>query len=322
MFGIAYIKAPPTTFVLQYKNGKIVQKGAGLSFFYFAPTSIIVQVPLARTDVPFAFSEVTADFQDVTLQGELTYRITNPTQVSGELDFSVLPNGRYRSEDPVRLGERLVHAVQIPARGYTQRMKLRDLLLGSEGLVIEVLAAVQKDPAVTMLGVEILGLSILSIKASPEISKALSADAREDLLRRADEAIFARRNGAVDLERKIKENELDTEVAVEHKRRQVRETQMQAEIAVEQQRSNLVEKKVENERKEADARAHALSATLEPLKTVDWRTLMAASSGTDSRQLIALAFQNLAEKAEKIGQLNITPDLLNSLMRPEKGKGG
>jgi len=318
MFGIGYVKVPPTTFVLHYKNGKVVQKGAGLSFFYFVPSSVIVQVPLGRTDIPFAFSEVTADFQDVTIQGELTYRITNPTQVAGELDYSILPNGRYRSEDPAQLGERLVHAVQIPARGYTQRMKLRELLVGSEGLVTEVLTAVQKAPAVTMLGIEILGLSILSIKAAPEIAKALQADARENLLQRADEAIFARRNAAVDLERKIKENELDTEVAVEHKRRQVRETQMRAEIAVEQERATLVDQKVANERKEADARAHALATTLEPLKTVDWRTLMAASGGTDSRQLIALAFQNLAEKAEKIGQLNITPDLLNSLVGREK----
>lgn len=34
-----------------------------MSFFYYAPTSVIVYIPLASTDVPFVFNEVTADFQ-------------------------------------------------------------------------------------------------------------------------------------------------------------------------------------------------------------------------------------------------------------------
>ena len=102
---------------------------------------------------------------------------------------------------------------------------------------------------VTMLGVEVLGLSIVSIKAAPEMAKALQADAREQLLQKADEAVFVRRNAALELERKIKENELNTEIAVEQKKRQVRETQMEADVAVEQQRSELVEHRVENQRK-------------------------------------------------------------------------
>jgi hypothetical protein len=36
-------------------------------------------------------------------------------------------------------------------------------------------------------------------------------------------------------------------------------------------------------------------------------------------QLIAFAFQELAGKAEKIGQLNISPDLLRELMAPSRG---
>ncbi len=47
------------------------------------------------------------------------------------------------------------------------------------------------------------------------MAKALQADAREQLLQKADEAVFVRRNAALDLERKIKENELNTEIAVE-----------------------------------------------------------------------------------------------------------
>lgn len=320
MFGIRFVKASPTTYVLSYSNGKLAREGSGLSFFCFAPFTEVVQVPISSTDVPFVFNEVSADFQEVTVQGQLTFRIADPKRVASLLDFSVNAAGRYRSDDPGKLNDRLIQSAQIFARAFTQRHPLRELLVSSDKLVDEVIVALRKSEAVTMLGLEILGLSILAIRGTPEMSKALQADAREQLLRRADEAVFERRNAAVELERRIKENELNTEIAVEQKRRTVRETQMEAEIAVERQRASLVDQKVENERKESAARADALRAALDPLKEVDWRTLLAASSGAaNPRSMIALAFRDLADNAHKLGTLNITPDLLSSLLREEDG---
>lgn len=55
------MKAPPTTYVLQYSNGRIRREGVGLSFFYWAPSSTIVAVPMGSADAPFAFQEATAD---------------------------------------------------------------------------------------------------------------------------------------------------------------------------------------------------------------------------------------------------------------------
>lgn len=315
MLGIKYLKAPPTTHVIQHKRGRVTRSGAGLSFFYFAPTSVIVEVPVASTDVPFVFNEVTADYQDATIQGQLTFRVIDPTRLAALLDFSVDAQGRYQSDDPTKLNDRLIHAAQILARGFTQRCELGQLLVSSDALVEHMFAGLKTSEAVAMLGVEVLGLSILSIKATPEMSKAFQADAREKLLQKADEAIYARRNTAVELERGIKENELQTEIAVEEKRRTVRETKVRADIAVEQERTQLVERRVENQRKESQAQADGLRAMLEPMKEVDWRTLMAAQSGgLDARQLIALAFRDLADKAESIGNLNISPDLLSSLL--------
>jgi hypothetical protein len=315
MLGIRYIKVSPTTHVVQYRRGKVVREGAGLSFFYFAPNSVIVQVPLASRDVPFVFNEITADFQDATIQGELAYRVAKPLELAALLDYSVDAAGRHRSDDPAKLHDRLIHGVQILARGFTQKQPLRDLLTSSDALIGHVLTELKALPSVASLGVEILGLSILSIRATPEMSKALQADARERLLQKADEAMYARRNAAVELERSIKENELNTEIAVELKRRQVRETQLQAEIALEQERAELVDRRVENDRKESQARADALRAVLEPLKDVDWRTLVAVrSGGLDARQMIAMAFRDLADHADKIGNLNISPDLLQTLL--------
>jgi len=315
MLGIRYVKVPPTTHVIQYQRGKVIRQGAGLSFFCYAPISEIVQVPLASADVPFVFNEVTADFQDATIQGELTYRVAKPVELAALLDHSVDAAGRYRSDDPPKLNDRLIHAAQIRARGFTQKRPLRDVLINSEALIEHVLTGLKESADVEMLGVEILGLTVLSIKAAPEMAKALQAEARETLLQQADEAVYARRNTAVELERQIKENELKTEIAVEQKRREVRETKLRADIAVEQERTELVERRVENERKESQARADALEAMLKPIKNVDWRTLMAArSGGLDSKQLIAMAFRDLADNAEKIGSLNVSPELLQTLL--------
>jgi hypothetical protein len=333
MLGFRYVKVPPTTYVMQFRSGKVVRAGAGLSFIYFAPNSMLVQVPMASADVPFVFNEVTADFQDATIQGELTYRISDPKRIVALLDFSLDARGRYRSNEAEKLSDRLANAAQILARSFTQRHTLAELLVSSDELVQDMAAKLKASETVSMLGIEVLALSIASIKATPEMAKALQADAREQLLQKADEAVFVRRNAALDLERKIKENELNTEIAVEQKKRQIRETQMEAEIAIEQkkrhvretqmeadvaieqQRSQWVEHHVENQRKEAEARGQALRATLEPLKGMDWRTLMAAASGElDPKLFVAMAFRDLAENAGRIGQLNISPDLLNALL--------
>ncbi len=315
MFGIRYLKVSPTTYVLHFRQGRLRRAGAGLSFFYFAPNSDIATIPTSSVDVPFVFNESTADFQDVMVQGELTYRVADAEKLASMLDYGVDARGRYRSEDPQKLSERLSHFAQNLARSYAQQRKIKEVLSTSDELTRVLLEGLQNSSAVAMLGVEVIGLTVLSIKPTPEMIKALQAEAREDLLRQADEAVYARRNNAVQLERTIKENELNTEIAVQQKTRQVRETQMAAEIAVEEQRTALVEQRVSNERKEAEARGHALNAIMQPLKSVDWRTLMAASSGAaNPKQFIAMAFRDLAENASKIGTLNITPDLLSELL--------
>jgi hypothetical protein len=319
---LAFMRAAPTTYILHWQHGRLRRQGAGLSFVYFAPTSTIAAVPLASTDVPFVFTESTADFQTVTLQGSLTYRVSDPAGLAAALDYSIRPNGSHVSDDPEKLPERLLQVAQVLARTAVQRLPLRDALVSSDPIVAEVLAGLRTSDPVRALGVEILGFSLLAIRPTPEIARALEAEAREALQGRSDEAIYARRNAAVEQERRIKESELETEVAVLAKQRQIREAQIAADIAVEEQRSALLERRVENDRRDADARAYALNATLEPLRGADWRTLMAVGAGSaDPKLMIALAFRELAENAAKIGELNVTPDLLRSLLTPTSQAG-
>lgn len=315
MLGLRYAKVPPTTFVMQFVGGKVRREGAGLSFLYWAPTTTLVEIPLTTIALPFAFSDVTADFQTVTFQGQLTIRVDRPATLAHLLDFSVKPGGGYRTDDPQKLYERLAQTAQVSVRAVVHDMTLRDVLVGSQRIASEVLTRLRTSENVLRLGVEVLDLALLAAKPSPDTARALEADAREAILRRADEAIYARRNAAVEEERKIKESELNTQIAVEQKNRQIRETQMSAEISVEEQRAALLAKRTDNERIEADVRAYGLEAMLKPVRDVDWKTLMALSGAAgDPRANIAIAFRELAENADKIGELNISPDLLRSLL--------
>ena len=228
---LAYTKIPATQYAIHYQQGKIRREGVGLSFFYYAPTSTIMAIPVVSTDAPFVFHENTADFQPVTIQGQITYRITDPKKAAALLDFSVSRAGLYFGDGVQKLQERLIQATQVAARARTQNLGLREVLTSATVLSTEVLSNLKTAGEAANLGVEVLNVNVLSIKPTPEMAKALEAEAREALQRRSDEAIYARRNAAVEQERRIKESELNTEIAVEEKKRQIRETQMNAEIA-------------------------------------------------------------------------------------------
>ena len=334
MFGLRFIKMQPTSYLLQYKKGRIVREGAGLSFFYYAPTSSLVAVPIASTDAPFIFNEVTSDFQEISIQGQANYRITDPKRVSQLLNFTLDASERtYISDDPQRLSARVINVIKVLTRKELQTLALRDALRASDTLVQQVSKGLAASTEISSLGLEVIGLSILAIKPNPETGRALEAEAREQLLREADEAVYARRNSAVEQERAIRENELNTEIAVENKKRQIREAQMDAERAVqekqhqllqaemaanielEEKNKQLVTLSVENKKAEADAKAYGVGAVMKALEGVDSKVLQAlASVGMQPDQLVALAFQGLAERADKIGQLNISPELLRELL--------
>lgn len=291
-----------------------------MSFFYFGPASSIVSVPLASVNIPFAFNEPTADFQTLTIQGQMTYRIVDPRKAAAMLDFSVDSKGRYLSDHYQKLPERLVYGLQTLVRAEIQDLPLKDALVHGDALAARVLDRLKASPEVTQIGVEILNLAVLSLRPNPEMAKALEAEAREAMNRNADEAVYTRRNAAIEQERRLKENELQTELLVQNKQRELHERDMEAQIALETQRAALTDQKSENERKEADSRAYALKAVIAPVQGLDWRVLMMLNpQHGDARNTIAMAFQDLAANAQKIGELNVSPDLLRSLIATPRG---
>jgi hypothetical protein len=322
MFGIRFVKTPPTVHVLQYRGGKVVREGAGLAFFYYGPASSLVAVPVASRDQGFIFEQVTADFQVVTVQGQVAYRVAEPKRLASMLDFALRPDGRgYASDDPEKLPQRIVNVVEVLSRQVVKDLALRDALRAADATAARVGRELERHPEIRSLGLEILGVAILAIKPAPETARALEAEAREAILKAADDAVYQRRNAAVKNERAIRESELKTEALVQEKKRELRDQDMQAAVALEAKRAEFVERNAANTRTLAEAEAHRLRAAMEALHGADARVVQAlAAAGMQPEQLIAQAFGGIAEKAERIGQLNVSPELLQSLLAAPPGK--
>jgi hypothetical protein len=341
MFGFRFVKADPTTYLMQVRRGKVIREGPGQSFFYYSPTSSIVAVPLGSEILPFMFEQVTADFQSVTVQGSLSYRIDEPRKTAAMLNFTLRPDGKgYAAEDPQHLRARVEGIAEVLVQQAIGSQTLKSALHAAEQVAQQVQQALRTHPDIVALGLDVLSFSVAAVKPKAETARALEAETREQILKAADDAIYARRNAAVENERAIKESELDTEIAVELKQRTIRETQMEAEAAIQKRkaalravemeshiglegrRTALVALEADNTRTKAQAEAHRVESVMKALQSADPRIVQAlAAVGMAPAQLIAQAFGGIAEKAEKIGQLNVSPELLQSLVGPAAKKG-
>ncbi|MCB1318505.1 MAG: band 7 protein, partial [Leptospiraceae bacterium] len=333
-----YLKSRPSDYVLLFKKGRIKRQGAGLSFFYHAPTSSLVIVPSESRDTPFIFNEATRDFQSIDIQGQVTYRVVDATTLAHMLDFTIDSTGHYTGDGLEKLPVRLTNLVQVILREKLSQLSLREALIAAADLVSFARDRLKSAPQIKELGLDVLDFSILKISPTPEISKALEAATRENLLKEADDAIYQRRNFAVEQERKIKENELQTEIAVEEKNRLIREEQMNIEISVQEKqklveearmealkaveirkaeieeqkihagidqkrkRKDLVQLQTENMITRSRARADALKHELSILSGLQPDLVEAlVAAGMDSRQIISRAMRELSRNAEKIG---------------------
>lgn len=339
MFGLNYRKFDTMTYVIHNVNGKVKREGKALSFFYFTPTSTIVTVPLGSRDIQFIFNETTRDFQTITIQGQVTYVVENPKALAELFDFTLSEQGNNHVENFEKLNQRLNNEAQTSTSSFIQGLSLKDTLRSAKNISDQISNGLKSSQAIKMLGVEIVSVDVLSVRPTPEMAKALETETREALQKDADQAIYSRRNFAVEQERRIKESELNTEIAVQEKQKQInekqweikvidadkarklREMKMEADLVVEEQKTKLTEIQVANDRKLADSKGYLLEKTLQPYKGIDWRTLMAIQPGNISAiDNIGFAFRELAENSGKIGTLNITPDLLETVIRSQKAK--
>ncbi|NHJ48535.1 MAG: SPFH domain-containing protein [Asgard group archaeon] len=285
----AYFKGDPSKFIIKYVQGKRRRSGHGLSFFYWRINTTIAAIPAMTIDANFVFNEFTKTNQAITLQGHFTYRIKDPKRMSTILNFQINPkSGYYLTEDPEKLEMRIKNVVQTRTRGEIQSMELEEALAATEFLSGKIMESVESSTIIQEMGIDILSITYLSIRPTPEIARALEAEYRENLQMKADKAIYERRAAAVEQESKIKENELNSQIALEKKRK------------------TLIALEGENIIKEAESRAKANETELAPYKKLP------------SSTLLALAMKELGENADKIDNLTITPDILAAILKEKK----
>jgi SPFH domain / Band 7 family len=298
---LRYFKGQPTDHVLRFAGGRVRAEGPGLAFFYWPYNTQVVAVPTQSLEAAFVFKELTRDYQEITLQGQATYRVRDPKAAAQQLNFRIDPiTLTYASDDPEKLGRRITNLVQVETRAEVAGRPLEAAIREATTLAAAVADRVRAAPALAALGVELQTVDILSARPTPEVAKALEAEYREALLRKADEAVYARRAAAVDEERTIKEKELASDSALEEKRKGL--------IAL--QGTNAIE--------EADyqARARERSAAAEA-KAAEQQ--LAVFRALEPRALLAYAMHELGANAARVGNLTVTTELLAGLLNSPAG---
>lgn len=334
MFGINFYKADPSTHVMLFKNGEVKLQGRGTSFYYYAPNASIVAVPLSSKELPFVFRMKTKDFQEITVQGQITFRIDSPEAAAQMINFSINAKGMYLSDEPEGLDERIMRSVQVVVRNAVESMNLQQALSSAKVLTTALQEQLPAQSYLQRLGVEITEVSLTAISPAPETAKALEAEVREALLRDADNAIYARRLSSIEKEKQVREEELETEKAIARKQQDLEKQALEAEREKLQQQFNMDQEKLlartDNERKraelvelenantkaQADAKAYDLKAQLAAFNDIDLERLKVMSiNAARPEQLIAQAIENLTKGENKVGSLNFSPGLLQSLIR-------
>ena len=334
MFGINFYKADPSTHVMLFKNGEVKLQGRGTSFYYYAPNASIVAVPLSSKELPFVFRMKTKDFQEITVQGQITFRIDSPEAAAQMINFSINAKGMYLSDEPEGLDERIMRSVQVVVRNAVESMDLQQALSSAKVLTTALQEQLPAQSYLQRLGVEITEVSLTAISPAPETANALEAEVREALLRDADNAIYARRLSSIEKEKQVREEELETEKAIARKQQDLEKQALEAEREKLQQQFNMDQEKLlartDNERKraelvelenantkaQADAKAYDLKAQLTAFNDIDLERLKVMSiNAARPEQLIAQAIENLTKGENKVGSLNFSPELLQSLIR-------
>ena len=289
---IKYFKGEPNKYVIRYKNGRVIDHGEGLDFWYLPFNTSIAVVDTVSQDSQFIFNESTANYQEVAIQGHLTYRFETPLEAAKYLDFSIDPtSGDHRKKAGEKLSQRVINAVQAHTRKAINTFSLDQALTSAKEISIQVLAAVADEISLKQLGVVVESLYFTAITPTPEMQKALEAEYRENLQRNADKAIYDRRAASVEEERKIQQREMDIEIEIEERRKE------------------LVGMQAENSLKLAEAEAKADEMKLNPYGNLA------------PQALIGLALKEFAGNAGRIGSLNITPDMLGQVISWVGGQG-
>ncbi|MEM7244561.1 MAG: SPFH domain-containing protein [Acidobacteriota bacterium] len=313
--GLHHLQSAPTSHVLCHRKGRLVRTGRGLSFWFRPLVTSLAEVPCDDRDEHFLFHERSSDFQDVTVQGVVTYRIADPEAAASRIDFRIDPRHGQWTEQPFeQLTALFTNAAQQHAKAGVAGATVRELVTdGAEVLRESITAGLAADTSLSSLGLEIVSVRVASVSPSSELERALQAPTAEALQQEADEAVFQRRALAVEKERAIAENELQNRIELARREEQLiaqegRNGRDRANEAAAAERIE-VEAKAERRRLLSASEADALR-TVEGAKVEAERERMDIHRELPSHVLMGLALKELAGKLQRIDHLNVSPDML------------
>ena len=316
---LRHFRAEPTAHVLRYRRGSLRASGPGLAF-WFAPTSAaIAEVPLDDRDLPFLFHARSADFQELAVQGVITFRFTDPALVSQRIDFTVdLASGSWTETPLEQVQGLLVQMAQQYVIHELLAQDLRHILADGVAPIRDRIAAgLAGEATLRELGLEIVAVRVAALTPDGDVQKALAQPTREAVQQRADEATFARRALAVEKERAIAENELANRIELARRREELvaQEGANSRREAEEKTAAQAIQAQAADarERMAATQRADAV-AEIENVKLDAERRRAEIEAGLGAQVLLAVAARELAREIGKVEHLTITPDLITPLL--------
>lgn len=333
--GIVYKKFQATDFVMVNRNGQTVKAGTGLSLIYNNMRTDVLVVPQTAFDGAFAFDDmVTADYQTVCVQGAVTCVISDYARAVNMADFAYTRNYEVKKKAAIDLFlKRINNVIKAIVIREIGRRDVRTVIKLADEMATLIAKGLAADRTIGNLGVRVLAVNILGIVAKPETRKALEAAAREQILKEQDDAIYKRRNAAIEQERLIRENELNTEIKVAQKEKEKKEkeqeikkrlleTELEMQLEKQEREQEIVKLEVENARTRADEQAYEAAEMMKVYENVNVALIEAcAMANMDPKTLMAKAFLEMGENADKIGSLNMTPDLLETVMGQARKAG-
>ena len=316
---LRHLRSTPTNHIVHARRGKVVHSGAGTAFYFRPLNAAISEVPIAEAELSMLFGARTVDFQEVAVQATVTYRFSDPVVAAGRIDFSIDPySGRWYGKPLEQVGTRITELAQQYAVEYISTVKLTDVLGKGIPTVREVTAkGLIGDARLAETSVVVIGVRIVSIRPQADVEKALETPVREKVQQEADAATYERRAVAVERERAIAENELQSKIELATREQQLvqQEGANAQRRATEEAATQLIASKAGIERERIETEVRASTTRILGAANAEAETArLGAYDGVEPAVLTALALHKVAENLPRIGTVNLTPDVLTQAL--------
>ena len=312
---LRHLRAEPTSHVMRYRRGNLAAEGPGLAFWFRPISTAVAEVPLDDRELPFLFHARSRDFQELTVQGVISFRVAEPGRLARRVDFTIdLVSGRWSEAPLEQVAGLLTQLAQQFVIDELVTLDLRAILADGVAAIRDRIAdGLAAEPALAELGLEVVAVRVAAVAPSADMEKALQQPSREAIRQQADQATFPRRATAVDSERAIAENELANRIELARREEQLvaREGANQRRRAEEDAAAAKVAAEAEDERERMTSAREADAIDLvEQARLRAERDRAEIHKQIPPQVLLALALQELAGQLPNVEHLTITPDLL------------